>query len=375
MFVKIFVKWTMAKRFDLDDLFMLLGMIITIGYDIAVSMQVAGGLGQHQSTLSESQLIKYQKASYASQVLIPLSLCMAKLVLLQFLRALGRQDVRRNVTDIIILFTIVTYIILMFPILFQCPLPDTWKVLSPQCFNQTAFWTAFGVIDILSDLSTIGLPIFLLHDIRLKTRQKYTTIATFGTRILIIPLTILRLIYLHRTPHPSSTPDYTSQSFTLHLLTAILINLSATLTVIPFLNPIMNGLQTNILTSKIGLGTLTSTHSRTNYPSIFGAGAYPLKQFRQKMGLGSSVSGSGMESGSGSTRKWAGLGHSATATTTTMTGEGGKRGEDGLWRKNSGASDKRMIITQETTVAVQYGDAEAETEDGRRSQSHSQISG
>ncbi|PQE27696.1 choline transport protein [Rutstroemia sp. NJR-2017a BBW] len=163
---------------------MLLGMIITIGYDIAVSMQVAGGLGQHQATLSESQLIKYQKASYASQVLIPLSLCMAKLVLLQFLRALGRQDVRRNVTDIIILFTIVTYIVLMFPILFQCPLPDTWEVLSPQCFNQTAFWTAFSVIDIISDLSTIGLPMFLLHDIRLKTRQKYTTIATFGTRIL-----------------------------------------------------------------------------------------------------------------------------------------------------------------------------------------------
>ncbi|KAM3065212.1 hypothetical protein ACMFMF_011339 [Clarireedia jacksonii] len=142
------------------------------------------------------------QASYASQVLIPLSLCMAKLVLLQFLRALGRQDIRRNATDVIIVFTIVTYFILLFPILFQCPPPDTWKVLSPKCFNQvcyilsiisslhtyitkqTAFWTAFSAIDIFSDILTIGLPIYLLHDIRLKTRQKCSTIATFGTRIL-----------------------------------------------------------------------------------------------------------------------------------------------------------------------------------------------
>jgi hypothetical protein len=29
-FVKIFVKWTMAKRFDLDDLFMLLGMVSSL---------------------------------------------------------------------------------------------------------------------------------------------------------------------------------------------------------------------------------------------------------------------------------------------------------------------------------------------------------
>ncbi|KAM3069689.1 hypothetical protein ACMFMG_010405 [Clarireedia jacksonii] len=308
---------------------------------------------------------------------------MAKLVLLQFLRALGRQDIRRNATDVIIVFTIVTYFILLFPILFQCPPPDTWKVLSPKCFNQTAFWTAFSAIDIFSDILTIGLPIYLLHDIRLKTRQKCSTIATFGTRILIIPLTIVRLFYLHHTSPSSPTTDYTSTSFTLHLLTAILLNLSTTLTVIPFLNPIMNGLQTNILTPKIGLSTLSSSPS--HYPSILGAGSYPLKQFRQKMNLGL---GSSIVSESGTGRKWGGLGYmgshsamattTATATTTTMMGEGGERGDEGnddVWRKNSGASDKRMIITQETTVAVHYGDAEAEaeadTEDGRRSQSHS----
>ncbi|PQE17170.1 hypothetical protein CJF32_00009029 [Rutstroemia sp. NJR-2017a WRK4] len=344
-FIKLFIRWTMAKNFAVDDLFMVLAMILTIGYDVAVSTQVSAGLGQHHSVLSESQIVQFQKelttistiqAIYASEILLVLSLCTAKLVLLQFLRELGRHDMRRKVVDIVFFLTITIYLILLFPVAFQCPAGDAWEVLSPRCFNQHAFWVAFAIIDIMTDLSTICLPIYLLHDIRLKLRQKIGTIAAFSTRIWIIPITIVRIVYINRV---AQSNDHTYEDFYLVMVTSCLLNASVAFTVIPFLNPIMDGLQTNILTGEL---RSMATSSRTH-----GSMGYQLKEMVKNRSEPSS------DGSKKSDKRWAGLGHSGTHSATA----GGNTTED-IWRRSSSASDKRMIINQSTTVAVQFSESD-----------------
>ncbi|KUJ14246.1 uncharacterized protein LY89DRAFT_752108 [Mollisia scopiformis] len=278
-FVKLFSKWVIARTFGLDDLFMAIATVITIAYDIAVSMQVAAGLGQHQSTLSGHNILRYQKvllplftrplsvtamqAEYASQLLMTASLCVAKMVLLHFYAVLGRHDIRLKVIKSVIVLNVVAYAMLLLCLAFQCGIPNPWEMFSGKCFDQVVFWDAFTVIDIFLDVCTICLPIYLLHDIKLRRSQKFYTIAAFGSRTLLIPVSVIRIIYIHDN---SKSVDHTYQDFAIILTTSFLINLSVIVTAIPFLKPIMDSLQTGILAGDLRSMGGSALLRSTSYP-------------------------------------------------------------------------------------------------------------
>lgn len=78
------------------------------------------------------------KAAYASQILYAISLCLAKLTILHFLRTFARLKTRRSIIHGVMVFQVMTTIAAIFSIAFQCSLPDPWKVHSSKCLDQVS---------------------------------------------------------------------------------------------------------------------------------------------------------------------------------------------------------------------------------------------
>lgn len=196
---------------------------VTVGFGIAVSAQVNAGFGKHQSALSTEQIPRMEQvsspnliannrrcsrliylglfeAAYTSQVLYVISLCLARLALLQFLVHLARTNLRRKVVIAVMIFNCILVMIAILCVAFQCPLPHPWAIFHHRCFDQVsdrnfepepglipeqrAFWIAFGVQDIAADVATILLSICLLYDLHVERRQKSPIIMAFAARAL-----------------------------------------------------------------------------------------------------------------------------------------------------------------------------------------------
>lgn len=328
--VKVFSKWFMVHRLQYDDIYMFAAMTVTVGFGIAVSAQVNAGFGKHQSALSTEQILRMEQAAYTSQVLYVISLCLARLALLQFLVHLARTNLRRKVVIAVMIFNCILVMIAILCVAFQCPLPHPWAIFHHRCFDQRAFWIAFGVQDIAADVATILLSICLLYDLHVERRQKSPIIIAFAARALIIPIIVVRLVFVNAS---SGSIDHPFDDFHLAITTIVHVNLSIIVSCIPFLKPFMDSLQTGVLASDL----------RTRHP-IPSNGRLPISLEKisggRKAGLGSD-SRNPMENQK--------HGYSATATSSGN--------DDQRETTVSGtSSDEKMVIQKKTTVAVHYGD-------------------
>ncbi|KAL9599547.1 MAG: hypothetical protein Q9219_003791 [cf. Caloplaca sp. 3 TL-2023] len=93
---RVLTKFAISRRLTSDDFLVFAALALSIGQGIAVSVQTSNGVGQHQSALSSSQLDRYFKCDYASNLLFIFNLCLAKLSVLQMLRTITpvKQHVR-----------------------------------------------------------------------------------------------------------------------------------------------------------------------------------------------------------------------------------------------------------------------------------------
>jgi hypothetical protein len=144
----------------------------------------------------------------------------------------------------------------------------------------------------------------------------------------LIPLTIIRIVYLNAS---AESNDHPYDDLTRVMITSVLVNFSIIITAIPFLKPVMDGLQTGILTSDLrSLG-----------------GSAMLRSTSYALGpLGKS--GASNTDPPSTWRKGAGLGYSATAASIPVERD---------WRITPGSDRKNeMTIQRRMTVSVQYAE-------------------
>ncbi|KAI4221145.1 MAG: hypothetical protein LQ349_007916 [Xanthoria aureola] len=257
--VKGFSKWTLLHKFQYDDLLVAAAALVAVGYGVAVSLQVKAGLGKSISALSLQDTSHYQQAAYASEILYAITLCLAKLAILQYLLSLARKPRRTSAVKGCMIATILWTFIAVVSVAFQCPIPRPWELFSPRCFDQSAFWDAFAAVDISLDLACATLPIYLLRDLQLAWNRKFQVMASLATRALLVPITVTRLVYLNNA---SKSPNHSMVDFPVVMATTLHVYLSVIVTCIPFIKPVMDGLQTGILASNV------HTTTRTQEPSL-----------------------------------------------------------------------------------------------------------
>ncbi|KAF8246428.1 hypothetical protein K440DRAFT_368190 [Wilcoxina mikolae CBS 423.85] len=332
---KVFSRTWNTRSLPGDSLFIIIAMIMAVGQTVAVSEQVAVGLGRRGRELSSSQIENYQKAGYSAEMLYIPSLCFAKLATLSFLGTLAQTAISRTIVKVSMVFTGVWTFVAMIGIAFQCHLPRPWAILSNQCFNQPAFWDAIGAFDVMIDLVLVGLPIFVLWDLQVPLRKKASIMGAFATRALVIPLTILRLIYISSASKSSDKPF---DDFNTAVTTEVGMNLAIVLACFPFIKTFMDSVQTGLLTAKLHTAGGKSVRSGASY-AMGSFGSYG------KMSAGKN---SVAKESTATCRSGQWMDEPNTHTTITAAIR-----EDVESRSSSGGSD-RMIIRQTNDIAVEF---------------------
>ena len=69
-------------------------------------------------------------------MLYVISLCLAKVALLQFLVYLARNHTRRMVVRGVMIFNWISVMVAILCVAFQCPLPHPWAIFLDRCFDQ-----------------------------------------------------------------------------------------------------------------------------------------------------------------------------------------------------------------------------------------------
>ncbi|TVY50431.1 hypothetical protein LCER1_G006418 [Lachnellula cervina] len=277
VFTRIGSKFSIVRKWTVDDTIIFVTMLFAIGHTITLSMMVSNGLGQPQEKLNEEMIREFQKFGYASQLLYIPTLSLGKLSTLIYLRALAPGS-RYAILNLVLEGIVILWgISAEFAVAFQC-MPTRWAIITSRCFDRILFWNVIGAFDVLTDIIIVILPGYLVWALCMPRGKKFVVFIVFATRIIIVPLAIFRLYLLSTTSSPSQ-PDQTLSSYHAYLFTTIDLNTAVFAACLPFLKPFIENLSSGALSSSIepmdssyssGLGSKFSTFlsSKQNYPIL-----------------------------------------------------------------------------------------------------------
>ncbi|PMD62257.1 uncharacterized protein K444DRAFT_508450, partial [Hyaloscypha bicolor E] len=236
---RIWSKYSVLRKWTIDDALIIVTMFLGSTMTATISMTVANGLGQPQSSLSNYQIIEFQKYGYASQLLYIPALCLTKLTTLVYLRALSPESHFETMNTLLEVFIIIWGLSAEFAIAFQCQLPSPWAIISGKCFNTAAFWKANGAFDILTDVIIVFLPLYLVWPLQMPWKRKGIVVMAFGSRaIRVIPFTAWRIYSLSTT----SSRDQTLSLYHGYLTTSIQLNFAIFMSCVSFLRPFLESM-------------------------------------------------------------------------------------------------------------------------------------
>jgi len=226
--------------------------IFSIGYVIAINVQVSHGLGSQLSTLSRSEYETFQAAGYASQILFVVSVFFGKASSLSLLLALSPNMTYRRPMIAVGVITAAWAVAAVLASAFQCSLPKSYLYTTGRCFSQTGFWDAVGVIDILTDMAIMILPTFLLYNLQLPLQKKITVCFAFSFRFLSVGATIFRLVEVPKMFRRGT--DVTFESWIPAIATTLEVFFSVFAACVPHLRPFMESIQAGYLSGAIQEG-------------------------------------------------------------------------------------------------------------------------
>lgn len=151
------------------------------------------------------------KLVFASDVLFYLGIFLPKACILAFYYSLVPKVLTRARFALwcITVFLAASVLTTFFGLFVSCiPISTNWSTGSDYCgFSAKAtFFRIHTALDISCDVMIFVLPFFLIHDLQLKKRQKYTVYGIFSFGAITIAIAIARCITINISP--LNTPIY-----------------------------------------------------------------------------------------------------------------------------------------------------------------------
>ncbi|KAF7853660.1 hypothetical protein EAF04_010651 [Stromatinia cepivora] len=233
---------------SLDGILIFVAMLFAVGQTGALSVAINNGLGEDVSSLKESQVLDYERSIYGAYIMFILSLCFSKLSIVIFFMqsTIGKQP--KLACGVLMALIILWTLVSVFALVFQCSLPQPWMFLNNSCSNRIVFWYFIEVFDIITDTLTMLLPFYTLRFLQLNRKTRYEILGPFMSRILIIPLTVLHLIYLSSS---LASPNPTLKTFNSTLLSTLQMNFAIIISCFPFSRLLITSVQSGLLTTSL----------------------------------------------------------------------------------------------------------------------------
>ncbi|KAJ0165306.1 hypothetical protein CTA2_11693 [Colletotrichum tanaceti] len=210
----------------------------------AVSMVsvIQCGVGLHNTAIIPKHgfgpIIKFLKVLVAQQILWAVSLSLCKIAILLLYAKIFTTRAMVLAARILAAFTTAWAVVTLLIAFLLCrPLSDHWllDIKNRHCGNQPAADGTMGVLNMMTDVVVLVMPVSHLWKLRLETYKKAALIVTFSLGVFTCIVSALRLYYLARL-------EYMDVTFNIpHALifSALEPGVGITLACIPFLRPLL----------------------------------------------------------------------------------------------------------------------------------------
>ncbi|KAI0529770.1 hypothetical protein GGR58DRAFT_293798 [Xylaria digitata] len=226
-FLRIWSRRLMRVPLATEDWFHVVSLIFFYGLAVSIVLAaITGGAGHHVDMLQPWHIVRYSEIVFSIEFLYAFSVGFAKIsITLMIMRIFIHRHVRIAGVCIIVLSTGWMLHPLFTGLLLCTPIEANWNPATPGAFcgNQ---YIGFGVvagIDITNELALLILPILSLWRIYLNTRYKVALLGVFGTGLITLIITIIRIPILLATDFHDLTFDTKNQQIILAEPAAALI--------------------------------------------------------------------------------------------------------------------------------------------------------
>ncbi|CAF9926230.1 MAG: hypothetical protein ALECFALPRED_003396 [Alectoria fallacina] len=162
------------------------------------SVITSGGGGRHSDTLTESQMATFLKELNAAVLTYTLSIAMVKISILLLYRRIFDTLIFRRATIVVGMACISWLVAALLCLAFQCHTiaerdnPDS--LFSDQCIHIKVYWDAITGSNMGLDLIILCMPLHMVWNLKLATRQKMALSGIFTLGALVCVASLMRII-------------------------------------------------------------------------------------------------------------------------------------------------------------------------------------
>ncbi|KAL4907757.1 hypothetical protein BDW74DRAFT_189196 [Aspergillus multicolor] len=213
-----------------DDYVFAVLVAIAVTQASVVLAQVHYGWGTRLGPSSGFDQGRMLKTGYAADILSVVALGLSKISTCLFYEALFSQLPRRIIRTILVA-TIAWTVISIFLVAIRCN-DGPWTDISDRCSGLWPRWQAITALDIITEVFLIAYSGWAVSTVQISSRKKFVVFLALGCRVVLIPLSALRLFYLNRqltSRYPTLLGAYTTTITEIYLSLSIVCQITSSL--------------------------------------------------------------------------------------------------------------------------------------------------
>ncbi|PNP57416.1 hypothetical protein THARTR1_02413 [Trichoderma harzianum] len=194
--LRMITRYFHTKAWGADDALIVAALALACCMTAAYNGEAGNGFGLHSDQIDAHHKIVAFKWFFAAQILYKITTCLTKMSLgMLYLRIFPDRKFRLAVVSVMAVTAAYTLAAVLMTIFACNPIEKSWnKPLPGKCVNSISIWYSTSVLNIVTDILIIGLPINEIRRLQLPLVKKLLLCALFSLGIFVIACTVIRMI-------------------------------------------------------------------------------------------------------------------------------------------------------------------------------------
>ncbi|KAJ4859624.1 hypothetical protein T069G_04612 [Trichoderma breve] len=188
--LRMVTRYFHTKAWGADDVLIVAALALACCMTAAYNGEAGNGFGLHSDQIDAHHKI------LAFKILYKITTCLTKMSLgMLYLRIFPDRKFRMAVISVMAVTAAYTLAAVLMTIFACNPIEKSWnKPLPGKCVNSISIWYSTSVLNIVTDMLIIGLPINEIRRLQLPLVKKLLLCALFSLGIFVIACTVIRMI-------------------------------------------------------------------------------------------------------------------------------------------------------------------------------------
>ncbi|KAH0489846.1 hypothetical protein TgHK011_001339 [Trichoderma gracile] len=185
-----------TKAFGADDALIVVALALSACMTVAYNGEAGNGFGLHSDQINQDHKVIAFKYFFAAQILYKVATCLTKSSLgMLYLRIFPGHKFRIAVITVVGVTVAYTFAAVLMTVFACKPIEKAWrKTLPGVCVNSISIWYSTSVLNIVTDILIIGLPVNEIRRLQLPLARKLLLCALFSLGVFVIACTVIRMI-------------------------------------------------------------------------------------------------------------------------------------------------------------------------------------